>query len=266
MAKIHLDRLRKRYGYTGKSYRELVQQILLNNNKSVSASMATLSAEQWEKAKQKIKKGHSFVLPSLHEVMPEKKEQILKTAQAGDLISDTLHDRLAKELRGVLDSFTPKTNEQAYITRRGATAGKINPKLIAEYQKNIRSIFQNYTRRNPEFGMPSNVKNIAVTEVRSAIGTIRKQYMTKLTQKNRDKKFFKTWIHNPRLSLISRPGHAALNNKTIPYHDNFTIKIYEKKAVRYIPHGSIAAFAPHDKALPANQVIGCNCDLVFSVR
>jgi hypothetical protein len=267
MPKIHLDRLKKRYGYKGEPYEELIQRILQNNEEMVARRIGEISQSQWWNAAAKIStKGKAFIVPSLEDVLPKRSVFTLKAAQNGKLISDTLRDRLTGELRETLAEFTPKTKEQAYIVRRGPTAGRINPKLVRELQEKIHSTFEAYTKKDPRFGVPSNVKNIAVTELRSSVSIVKREFTKVLLQKNPGLELKKTWIHNASLSKVPRKGHLQLNGKTIPYKELFTIPVYKSIKGKVVRTGSVTGDSPHAPGLPADQVIGCNCDIVYTAR
>jgi hypothetical protein len=158
-----------------KNYSDLTNDILNKNLKKVSDKVLKLNEDSWRKSLSKISTTEKkVILPNLNNVIKESNIQILKTQEAGKLIKNTLKNKLIQNLRESLNQFTPKTKEQTYIIHRGKTTGKINPKLIKEFQNRITETFQNYTLKDPRFNVPVNIKTIAVTEIRSLINPLKK--------------------------------------------------------------------------------------------
>lgn len=261
MAKIHLDRLRKKYEgvkVKGTKYSELTKQILDTNIGNVQRALYRQNKSKWTSLSKKYKKKDiRLVLPEAEEVIPSRAVHVLKTAEKGELIRDTLRDRLTKSLRETLREFP----EESYVTRRGAKAGRINPKLVDKFEKDITKTFANYTRRHKEYGMPKDIHGIAVTEVRSAINNIKNTYTQTMMEKNPDIEVKKKWIHNKALSKQPRRGHIqTANRKAINYNDYFKVPLYEEKKGRLVKMGETLMKFPHDPTAPLKQVINCHCD------
>jgi hypothetical protein len=146
-------------------------------------------------------------------------------------------------------------------------AGTINPKLINEFESHIKDVFANYTKRDKTLGIPSNIHNIAVTEFRSNIEDVKKTYMNKVIQKNPEVEIKKTWKQNKQLSNIFRRSHNAVNGKTIPINIKFIVPIFSHVGGRWHKTGELILMdRPHDQNAPLNQIIGCNCELIYSAR
>src|SRR5271157_481803 len=228
MAKIHVDRLAKNYkippgGWTGAPYRELIKQIIANNSQNIQNKVVRMSKDHWDKALKKIeKKEKRFIMPDVSSTLPQRAVYIRKAAEKGNLIGDTMRDALTKNLKDALNKFTPKTNEPTYLRRRGEKAGTINPKVIKDFEKNIRATFENYVKKDKILGVPSNVRTIAVTEVRSSVNEIKGQYVHQLLQKNPDLESVKLWIHNRSMSVEPRRGHqeVAVSSQKVPLKFN----------------------------------------------
>ena len=263
MAKIDLDRLSKKYGFdrnniTGQSYRTLVQNIISNNDQEISNAVAGLSNDHWEKSIQKVRRRRRFILPDVSEVIPTENQSIIKAAEQGKQISDTLRDRLTENLNEALDEFrTAVTDEPAFLRRRGTRAGTVNPKVIDLYQKKIRETFESYTKVDPTFGVPGNIKTIAVTEMRSAVRFVKKNYMTELLRRNRNIRARKRWVQNKSLAKKPRRGHAEVHGQIVDYNQKFEVPLYD---VNNNLIGVTMMDGPHDPTAPVSQVIGCNCD------
>jgi hypothetical protein len=263
MAKVHLDRLKKRYGaepVKGANYSEIVKQILDSNTQNVSNKMNRLSVDKWEKLGRKVMiQEKRLVMPDLTEIVPPRALSVAKAAQNGELIRDTLRDALTRDLRQTLDEFHI-TGDEAYIRRRGITAGRINPELANDFKRRINNTFSGYTKKDPKLGMPSNVHNIAVTEVRRSINTTKKQFVDKVLAKNPDISARKKWIHNNSLSFEPRRGHIEVDGRMVEPNEPFLVPLYKTIKGKLKKVGVTQMQHPHDNNAPAEQVIGCNCD------
>jgi hypothetical protein len=270
MAKIKSDRLIKKYGtnniHTGK-YQELMNEVLANNQEAISRAILRQSRVSWDKGLKKITtKEKQFIMPSIEEVLPKRSIFVNKSAESGKFILDTLKDRLTKDLRSTLDTFTEKTGEQRYIRRRGKLAGTINPKVINDFQKSIRNTFENYRKTDPKYGMPTNIHNIAVTEVRTTINNAKRLYTETLLRKNKDLKARKKWRHNASLSKEERRGHAEADGQEVGFNELFTINTYRKVKGKLIYTGKVQCQHPHSDDLDIGEKCGCNCDYYIIVR
>jgi hypothetical protein len=262
MAKIYLDRLKEKYGFDPikkQKYSELVKSILLENTTAIQKGVGRITKKKFENfSKRYTTKETRLVIPEANEILPKRSVQLLKATQNGQLISDTLRDRLTGKLRERLLGY----KGDKYVKLRGTTAGRINPDLIKNFQDDITDVFTNYTKRNPKFGVPNNIKNIAVTEARSAITTLKDAYTQRFIEVNPDYTVWKTWIHNPSFSKTPRKGHGQAHGKRIPYNDVFKIKLYDHSG-KYIRTDYMKY--PHDPGASGDQNIGCNCDLDISI-
>lgn len=262
MAKIHLDRLQRRYKNTqikGAKYSDLLKQILDNNISNIQRGIYGDNKKKWESFGKKFRKDKDIrlVLPSEEEVIPKRALQVIKVAESGKLVSDKLRDQVTKNLRDALFNF----DEESYITRRGAKAGRINPRLIDVFEKDLTNTFESYTKKDKKFGMPKNVHTIAVTEVRSAINNVKNEFVQKVMANNPNVVVKKKWIHNRRLSKVPRRGHIQVSKRrAIDYNDFFDVPHYVEKGGRFIKVGSNKMRFPHDPAAPVEQKASCNCD------
>lgn len=271
MAKIYLDRLKKKYKFkpgtvTGINYRTLMQDIILNQTESIARATARLSKSNFDKQNKKITSSEKrLVLPNVEESLPKRSVFLRKAAQDGNIITDTLRDSLTGKLRKVLQDFkTAKTEEPAFIRRRGKLAGTINPKVIDIFQKEIIDTYKSYTKRDPSIGVPPNVKQIAVTEIRSTVNEMKQQYNKRLYEENKDKiKMFKRWRQNRALSKNPRVGHSKVNGMKISMDELFRVPLYEERKGKIIFKGVTWMLYPHDPSAPLEQVIGCNCDIEY---
>lgn len=260
MAKIYLDRLVKKLGLredeiAGGNYRKVMTEVLANNTENASKAVGRLSSGHWDKSLSRLgKRKKNFIVPNVEEVLPKRSVFINKAAIQGDLISDTLRDKLTKNLRDALNEFRTKSGEPAFIRRRGTKAGTINPKLVQDFQKRIIETFSGYTS-----GDIPNVKTIAVTEIGSAVNGMKEAYNDEFLRRNPQAKMIKRWIQNKSLSKIPRDTHSKMHGKEIPYNEKFQVPLEIKgKIVGVTPMSR-----PHDPAAPIEQIAGCHCDILY---
>jgi len=269
MAKIYLNRLIKKYDFSksqvkGSNYRKLMKDVLANNSENISRATARLSKDHWDKSLKKVKrtKGQrQFIIPNVEETLPKRSVFLKKAAEQGNLITDTLRDRLTSDLRNSLENFrTKKTDQPAFIRRAGAKAGTINPELIKQFQKDITETFESYTKTDPRFGVPGNIRNIAVTEMRSTINEIKHAYNQELRNKNSDITMRKRWQQNKKLAAVPRKGHMMVHGVEMDMDSDFNVSLFNHKGKKI---GTTKMQRPHDPDAPAEQVIGCSCELIY---
>lgn len=272
MAKMHLDRLRRKYGYKTGRYQDLMKKIIANNTEAVSRVVGRISNDNYTKALKKIRKPEQrFVLPDIDEWYPKRSVFTRKGAERGVLLTDTLKTELDKQLRSILTTYEKK-RKPVYIIRRGAKAGRVSPEVIKEFENRILKTFTNYTKKARKgyagkIGIPSNIHTIAVTEVRAAVSDIKDRYNQKLLEKNPEKlRMYKRWIHNKSLSIEARPHHEQMDGRTKPGSEPFAVRRKVKKKGRWVQIGWTRMMRPHDNNAPADQVINCNCDVDYFMR
>lgn len=271
MAKIYLKRLKEKYNLEpgelrGEKFRKVMAEIIATNNENIARATGRISRVNYDKQAKKIKKnGKRIILPSVEEVLPKRSVFVRKAAQDGNIITDTLRDVLTKNLRETLVNFKTKTGEQAFVRRRGARAGTINPAVIAEFRKSITETYQNYTKRDPSIGIPKNIRAIAITEVRSTIDAMKHEYNTQLIRRNPNIRMQKRWIQNRSLSIEPREDHAAVDGKRIEFGEPFRVPLTRKKNGVLTRTITLMQY-PHDPTAPAEQVINCSCEAEYIAR
>ena len=256
MTRIYLDRLKKKYPkgtVTGKKYNNLVQEILKENSEKLNNRLYKITDDNYSKQNNNItKKEKRFALPDLEEVLPRKTISVRKSAEKGDLITDDLRDKLSQRLKETL-------KKKGLERKRGELTGTLKMEVLDDFEKSIKKTFVNYTKKDPKFGVPGNIRNIATTELRSAVAEIKSAYNKKILEKNPDTRMTKTWIHNKGLlknKNNARTSHVKLNGVTISYNELF--KINDEDGIFETPH-------PHHESLPVGQVIGCQCEIQYRV-
>lgn len=261
MAKIHIERLQRRYEgvqISGNNYAEIVKNILDTNIGNVQRNMARQNKSKWETLGKKFRTREiRLVLPDAEDVIPKRAIHMLKVAKDGEFIRESLRDNLTKDLRKTLLDF----DDEKYITRRGAKAGHINPRLVNDFENKITDTFKNYTRRDKTLGMPKNIHTIAVTETRTAINNVKQSYTQKIIENNPDIVVKKKWIHNPSLSKKPRRGHKQTAERgAIAFNEFFKVPLWREVRGKLVKLGYTMMRHPHDPTASAEQVIGCNCD------
>jgi len=246
MASSFFKRLEKKYGsdaLTGGKYRDVIRMILAHNNEKIGNAVGRLTNDHF----QKQTKGKQVNLPDMANVLPKRSVHMIKAAQSGDIIMETMRDKLQRDLRDVMAKHPLETKE-----------GRISRTLIKDFQSRIKETFESSVKRDLKTGVPGNVRNIAVTETRSTINAVKEQYHNRFQQKNPDLLAVKTWIHNRSLSKKPRRSHMELNGQSVPFDSVFEVERDRE------PGKFDRMSRPHDPKAPAEQVIGCSCDWIVS--
>lgn len=249
MAKIHLDRIKRKYGWTGENYKKLISKILEENTKNIHNNIGRILVRDLKAKAKTLRIGKQILVPDITAVFPKRAVHLRKAAEKGELMTDTLRDRLTGHLREVL-----KTPE--YEHQKGRMAGAVKEDLIRDFQGRITEVFDGYTKRHGK-DMPSNLETIARTEVRSALSVVKNEYMQALADKNPDMDIQKVWIHrgSRRKGYKPRGNHEDLDGTQIPINEDFEI-ISEDGSRHLCAH-------PHDDRLPAGEVINCGCEMKY---
>ena len=112
--------------------------------------------------------------------------------------------------------------------------------------------------------MPNNLHNIAVTETNAVISQVRHDYVKRI-KITTGREIRKRWVHNSAKHGGDRKGHVMLaRQKAIPLDEKFKLHKYIKMGGSWIDTGDYYLIdRPHDKILPANEVITCACELEY---
>jgi len=249
MAKIHLDRIKEKFGWSGKNYQDLVTNILTQNRKNIKNNVGRILVRDFRSQASKLEEGKTVQILDLQDVFPKRSVYMLKAAEQGELITDTLRDKLTRRLRQVL-------SQPEYAQRRGRNAGLIKENLVSDFQGHVTEIFDGYTKKTKK-EMPTNISTIAKTEVHSAINMVRHEYISALTDKNPDLQMMKVWIHrgSRRKDYAARVGHRNLNLIRVPFREDFRLE--------GIRGQTYSVSRPHDDRLPAEESINCGCEIKY---
>jgi hypothetical protein len=265
--KFYLDRLKKKYGYHKESLAKLMHNIILFNDEKLTNAIGRMKQEHFKQQNSKIKNIEKrFILPDISEVLPKRSISTRKSVIRGNLITDNFKDALTKDLRNTLDEFK-KTGQLPWVRRAGKKAGEMNAGLIDSFKERITKTFENYTKRDPKYGgVPSNIRNIAVTEVTGTINQVKKDYHDRMMVANPGIKATKTWIHNTDHGRIKIPrkSHFELHGKTIPHDEKFKVIKWMPLGKRWIKSRTDLMDRPHDIDAPLDQVVGCMCGVTYN--
>ena len=249
MAKIHLDRIKKKYGWTGQPYRELIAQIVETNTANIHNNIGRILVRDLKAKAKTLRTGKQILIPDLTSVLPKRALHLRKAATKGELMTDTLRDKLTNQLRDVL-------RKPEYEHQKGRLAGAVKEDLINEFHGKIAQTFDSYTKKHGG-EQPSNLATIARTEVRSALSVVKHEYMTALANKNPDMDIMKVWIHrgSGRKGYTPRGSHEDLDGTQVGMEEDF--EILADDGNRYL------CAHPHDDRLPADEVINCGCEMRY---
>jgi len=279
MAKVHLDRLMQRYGWTGGAYRSLMTEVIAAQSQQVSNRIGEVQKAKLDKQARLAERrtGTKLRVPDLSEVLPARSVHIRKAADRGKLLSDRLRSSLTRELRtAVLDWMAE--GKPLMQGARGEKRGRMNPELSRQFEDKVRAVFASYAKRDPSIGIPPNCRTIADTEIRASVNEIKHGYVARLAEQNREGfEVMKTWVHHPELSKDPRPGHHALNGKSVPLDGYFRVPTYERIGTvksgpgagrsRWRKTGKFVELRhPHDPQAPIEEVASCHCEADYTMR
>ena len=249
MAKIHLDRIKKKYGWSGENYKKLISKIVQANTENIHNSISRILVRDLKAKAKTLRVGKQILVPDVTSVLPKRAIHLRKAAEKGELLTDTLRDRLTANLREVL-------TQPEWEHKRGRLTGAVKEDMITEFQNRITQTFDGYTKRHKK-EMPSNLATIARTEVRSAVSVVKNEYMQALADKNPDMEIHKIWIHrgSGRRGYHPREHHEDLDGTQVKMDEDFEI-ISEDGSRHLCAH-------PHDDRLPAGEVINCGCEMKY---
>ena len=248
-----------------KNYRDIMVKIFDVNIEELQKKTGQRSHANWKDAFEKATKTgkiprRKYVLPEYWQVAPTK-EQIRARSQ-GQVrgIANVLRLRLTSDLRQKIIDHKATHKEPTYIKKR------VSGKLEGEFERTIKDTFRAYSQKDPILGVPSNVHIIAVTELRTAISTIKSRMAHAIQDANPGTKLKKRWVHNPHLSKkpeYIRFGHRKINGNTIMLGDLFDVPLYRKFQGRQILVETTKMSNPHDFTAPPSQICGCHCDCEY---
>lgn len=240
--------LKKKYGWTGQKYQDLITKILVENHKKISDRVMYSDKKRFERNLKLIspKRDEKRIkLPDPEKIV--KYSQVIKSAQSGHLLTKTFKNRLR-------DTITKTLEENKLFTKKGAVSKTIAKKV----KKNLELLYNDYTAKNPKTGIPNNLVAIARTETMSIVNTTRNEYIRRINQETQnDYKIVKKWIHNHSMSDQPRAWHEQLSRtRSVGYDSDFVYKNNKGQTFR--------AKYPHDPRLPASESINCMCEIQYT--
>ncbi|TGK36229.1 hypothetical protein [Leptospira andrefontaineae] len=231
--------------WDGKNYSDLIKRIVVENQEKISSSILQADKDRLHKNLKSIlpkgDKEKDFGPPEISYAL-KRSSSLIKGADKAKLLSQTRRDEIRKVIKRVLDAEPTQTK-----------TGAIRKDISKKVETALKGYFEGYTKNSPPYGIPSNLHTIAVTETRTLLNGVRREYL-KMTQKELpDFSIMKSWVHNGSLSKNARDNHQSMTTKSeIPMDKKFKLKGADGKT--YMVEG------PHDPSLPAGEIIGCNCE------
>ena len=256
MAKVYLDQLRKRYGasgWEGGRYRWLMRQICLANQESVARAVVRKNSSYLRTRAAKLREG-VLVVPPAEEMMLPGRIYARKAAERGNLLSDSVRDRLSGALREAVDWWSVGE----FQGKRGAERGRVDRRLVDVFEVQAARILRGQ-------GKISNLRAIAETEVRSAVSEVKHQYAAGLVAANPNLLVVKRWVHRPHLSAEPREGHAEVDGVTRLVGEAFDVPYYVRRKKRLVLMATDRMQHPHDASARAEQVISCHCECDYEL-
>lgn len=254
MSEISIKRLSNKYGIyniKNRKYQLIIKDILDYNQSKITKSVANITDNKMKKQLE-IYGNRRVKFPEIKDIIKKPTFEILKAAEKGNYITQTLRDKLTNDLKTVLKKVPAGT--------------KLNQSLVKEFRNTIKSTFEGYTKRDPRYGVPSNIRNISVTEMKSAVNNIRKVYMDELINRNPDMYYKKEWRHYKTYSKQYRRGHYEKNGEVKEMNEPFLVNEYKKIKGKWRRTENIIKMdRPHDPKANAGQVIGCSCEIKYKI-
>lgn len=247
MARFDKKILMNKYRWNGRNVSELMEKILSFNRTKIAEAVLTSDRRRFERNLKIIEpkfQEKKIVIPDVGNVI-RKSPTIIKAAERGKLIADTLRERIRKDIKAaMLENGVNNKN------------GTVNKNVTRSLRAKLNTTFNDYTRKDPTFKTPTNIEAIAVTETRTVMNTVRNDYAKEVSQNTQKDGFsmVKTWQHNRSPGGMPRKSHEALDGKTIGIEEKFTIM--DNNQTYLTEH-------PHSPVLPASQTITCRCELLY---
>lgn len=233
--------LTRKYRKAG-TYAELIREVIAHNTEKVARGLGRLSEARYRRSADRALGSGVMVLPRWDEVVPKRAVWLKKSMESGEVISETLRNRLTAAMRQELVDWRGEA---------GAAPGRVPPELLRRLEARVAAEMRSYTAPSTP-ARQSNARAIAVTEVRSAVDEVKFEYAKRMALANTERlSVRKRWKHNDSLVRKPRPGHKALDGATVGLHESFTVQT---------PRGPVQMMHPHDPMAPAGEVIGCQCD------
>lgn len=268
MAKLNVSRLAERYpgAMEGGNYRDLMTEIIANGHENIQRAVARVKRDEMGKAAARIARSTTkqIAVPDLADVLPKRSVYIRKGAEQGQILSDTLRDRLTNDLRATVADYLGEKMQY----KKGEARGQIKPELVEKMRARLTETFEGYRKAGPD-GIPPNVQAIAITETRSAINDIKHTWATRLEETNPGRiRTWKKWKHNPKLSKDPRGNHAIMDGVRIPLNAQFSVPRWgwiKGRGLGIIGENTLMQH-PHDPIAPVDQVVGCSCEAIYEVE
>ena len=268
MAKLDFVALAKKYKIgpgeaTGKKYRALMKAVTAHETENVAQGIVGKSNSAYKRQLANLGEQYQDIIrfPGFQDVMPKRGIYLRKAAQDGDMISNTLRDKLTNKLRAAL-SEKDKSGRLKFI----GPDGRVSPKAVKRLRSEMAGVYKWYTGRRGKKGeLPSNLEAIATTEIRSAADAAKAKYNELFAEHNSDiGRMTKTWRQNRSLSHEPRPAHTYVHGRTVKMSELFNVPIMVKRKGRWIRKGWEKMAHPHAAGASPESTINCHCDVDYT--
>lgn len=238
---------------------DLMTAIIAQNHQRLESVVGSWSEEHYKDQLRRMAKSTAgqIKLPDLRKSGVIEAITVRKAKDQGELISRGLREQLSSDLRKAVSAHFESQGT------RGTTRGRMTPGLVDKFERAITRTFEGYcVARDGE--MPTNIRTIAETEVRSAISDLKHSYVSKLAENNPGRiKIRKRWVHHPGMSKKPRPGHAYMHGATVDFSAQFNVPVYSSKGS--ISH-RVMMLHPHDPSAPLEEVLNCHCECDYLIE
>lgn len=261
MPKLDLSALAKKYGIgpgeaTGRNYRQLMKVVTAHETENVARGIATRSDKAYKAQLENLGEQYRDIIrfPDFRDVIPKKSIYLRKAAQDGDIIADTLRDRLTQKIRDAL-SEKSKTGRLLFV----GTDGRVSQSAVKRLRAEMSGVYKWYTGRRGKKGqLPSNLDAIATTEIRSAADAAKEKYNRLFLENNAGiGTMRKKWMQNRSLSHEPRPAHTYMHGRVVKMDEQFNVPIMVKRKGRWVRRGWEKMDHPHAAGASPESVINC---------
>lgn len=258
-----LKRLSRKYGLKeNEKPSDVLKTILQRNSEKVVGKHGKITEQNWRDMLSKASK--------MADVLPKETMEFIHDKALFTMKSETNARDIIKNLKTkVSDSMRKTVRSQMEIPEVAVTGQSLkkgmNKKLVMGMEDSLRDSFQPYTKRQKGQDLPTQINNIVVTEVRSALNEFREEYVADLLKQNPGLDPTKTWKQHPELSDEPRRGHREVNGVKIHFDDLFHVPLYVKKGGKDVRQGITLMRRPHAADAPASQIVNCHCEILYDL-
>ena len=201
----------------------------------------------------------NFTVTENHNLMKKSKAGFSCPKETDILLTD---DELRKIITKSVDSILDELKKSLAIDidkaiKKRDLKKSDNEKIRSELLDDFKNTFYDYTKRDAIFKMPSNVFNLASSQLRGISNLIKEKYVTELEKRNRNKikGIKKIWKHNTILTKSEKhKEHIKFDGMKIDKNAKFNFG------------GLVFLSHPHDQDAPSEHLENCNCEAFYVIE